>query len=175
MSDLTHNGNGFEQTLEQYMGLINTIAASYPEHHREDMCQEGIIGLYSAFCTFSEQFGVPFAAYAALCIRRRMISAYRRVKKSDADVPLDEVPEKWLRDDTTPDSVITRNALRDLIHAVETKLSTLEKEVLEEYLRSSSLSEVAAKLDISEKSADNAMTRVKAKLRAQLSRMGEAE
>lgn len=160
----------FEQTLEAYKKLIASLASSFPERYREDLRQEGNIGLYAAYSTFSAASGVPFGAYATLCIKRRMITAYRALCKDDKNVSFDE-SDVTVSGPSPEQSILDSNYVSSVIDSVRHTLTDLENRVLTEYLsRGGSTALTAKNLGLSPKTVDNAMTRVKKKLRERFSK-----
>lgn len=126
---------------------------------REDLVQEGSIGLYLACVSFDPDKGVPFDAFAKTCIRNRMISAYRSLKR-DGDT--DELTDSVAADMT---DVVSGFDSKSFFVKLREKLSELENDVLDEYLSEKSYSEIADKLNVSEKAVNNAVQRIRKKIR----------
>lgn len=154
----------FEKELTKLLSLIRNMTYSFPERHREDLTQEGILGLYAAIETFDSSKNVPFEAYAIVCIKRRIFSYYRRFIKNDNYITDEEV-EKSDSGSNFEEDIIDRALTEGLFETLKSKLTELERSVLEVYLEDKSYSEIASALKITEKSVDNTMTRVKNKLR----------
>lgn len=156
----------FASAHRKYLPFIQTIVASYPERYRDDLTQEGLWGLYLGCCAYDSSRGVPFDAYIKVCIRNRICSAARGFASDYNLVPLEDVgatlPSSDLPiEERYAESDAVREALRDL----QPRLSSLERRVLVLYLSGNSRSAIARELSISPKSADNAMTRIKQKIR----------
>lgn len=147
---------------------------------RDDVIQEGMIGLYKAVCEYTAGRGVPFRAYADLCVTRQIITAVKTAaaKKHgplnnyvSLSTPIDpDKPEHALIDliaaarTSDPEAiVIDRENCEALGRKLSEGLTQLEKQVLSMYLDGHSYKAIAAKTGRSEKSVDNALQRVKKK------------
>lgn len=153
----------FESELTKLKFIISGLATRFPEQHREDLVQEGILGLYFAVETFDEQRNVPFEAYAVLCAKRRMYSYCTRFIKNDPSLINDIDSVESL--DEFEDDVIDKAFTEELFEKLKLNLSDLENGVLELYLKDFSYASIAENMDVSEKSIDNAMSRIKLKLK----------
>ncbi len=135
----------------------------------EDLSQEGMFGFISAVKSYSQDKGVPFSAYAHICINNRINSAIRKIKND-----LVTVDESELNDasDFSNDVVVAvedDEALHNVLKHCETCLSDIEKSVV--FCRMSGLSydETAVKLGVTQKTVDNALHRARNKLKEILS------
>ena len=153
----------FEQELNKLNSVIKSIASRFPENHRDDIAQEGVLGLYSAVESFDSERGVPFEAYAVLCIKRRMYTYSSRFIKNDSEV-IDDA-ESVESNEVLEEDVLNKTAMEDLFRELRQNLSELECGVLDLYLKGFSYARISNSLSISEKSVDNAMSRVKTKLK----------
>lgn len=153
----------FEKELEKLRSVIIGIAHRFPEQHRDDLIQEGVLGLYSAVQSFNSSKGVPFEAFAVLCIKRRMYSYCNHFIKNDTNYANET--ENLESDEVLEEDVLQKTHIEDLFAKLKQNLSEMEKNVLELYLKDLSYAEISSKLSIAEKSVDNAMSRIKAKLK----------
>lgn len=154
---------------ERYLPFVRTVVSSYPERDREDLIQEGLWGLYLGCCAYNPDRGVPFDAFIKVCIRNRVCSAARGYATEPCTVPLDDVDHTILSEDPPiEERYAESDAARQAFQHLQPRLSPLERKVLDAYLAGVSLSEISQTLGISYKSADNAMTRIKKKLREYL-------
>ncbi len=136
---------------------------------QEDLAQEGLLAILSAVNGFDMKKEVPFSAFAAVCVRNRMISTLRKHASED-QVSLDE----WENDaslsvdgQVDPASMlIQRYEDERLMQHLKTILTELEYQVLVYRLASYSYAEIAETFSISDKAVDNAMQRVRRKLTA---------
>ena len=131
----------------------------------EDLVQEGMIGLLDAIRSYEAERETPFEAYAALCIRRRMISAVRAASARkhaplNESVPLDE-PRRIGSDPEA--ELLSRERTRELTEALRARLTPTERSVLELYLDGFSYREISQRVGRPPKSVDNAVQRIRRK------------
>lgn len=148
---------------------------------REDICQEGLIGLYKAIRDFKEEKLSSFKSFAELCITRQMITAVKTATRQkhlplntyvSLNKPLyDEESDRTLIDVigsvkvTNPEElVVSRESVEDMEVKISSVLSKLEQEVFNLYLDGKSYQEIACDLNKEPKAIDNALQRVKRKL-----------
>lgn len=150
---------------------------------REDIIQEGMIGLYRAVCDYGFDKQVTFHGFADMCITRQIITAVKRSTRKkhgplnnsiSLNHPVyedDGENERTLSDvlyssqnEDPEETLIVRENMEEIIQNIETSLSRFEKEVISLYLQGQSYQQIAEKLDRSTKSIDNAIQRVKKKL-----------
>lgn len=139
---------------------------------RDDIVQEGLIGLLNAIESYNEEKGSSFEAFAIACIDNRIYSALRQmVAKKNVPlvdyVSLSENPEEMISS-TLPSSeeiVILREELETVIEKINENLSKFEKKVLELYLEGYSYIAISELLHSSSKSVDNALQRARKKLK----------
>ncbi len=156
----------FTSVHTQYLPFIQWVVLSYPERYQDDLTQEGLWGLYLGCCAYDGSRGVPFDAYIKVCIRNRIYSAARGFASDSNLVPLEDVgatlPSPDLpMEDRYAEFDAAKEAFRDLQH----RLSHMERRVLVLYLSGIPQRAIADELGISPKSVDNAMTRIKRKIR----------
>ena len=137
----------------------------------DDLMQEGLIALHQAVMSYDEDGKASFRTYSEVCIRNRMISAVRRensgVHQSKVSIaPIEEAEHLPDLPETDPqNALIDRESLRELEEYLEKHLTKTESSVLNCYLSGMTYDETASFLGISRKSCDNAMQRVRRKLR----------
>lgn len=172
-----------EYLLKKYKNFVRAKARSYflIGADREDIVQEGMIGLYKAIRDFREDRLASFRAFADLCITRQMITAIKTATRQkhiplnsyvSLDKPIyDEESDRTLMDvitstrKTDPEKLlINREAFSDIEHKMTEVLSDLERQVLMHYLDGRSYQEISNDLNRHVKSIDNALQRVKRKL-----------
>ncbi len=177
------SGEATEFLLRKYQGLVEAKAKSYflMGAEREDVIQEGMIGLFKAIRDFSMYRFGGFRKFAALCVTRQIISAvkcasrqkhyalnsYVSVDASPPDANEDGMLEEVLSEegDRGPDwTVIGRELQRRVALEMERSLSELERDVLQEYLHGHSYRDIADGLGTNVKQVDNALQRAKKKL-----------
>lgn len=159
----TEDNDAFSALVCEYSPYINGVASSFPDRHREDLIQEGFVALDSAYKTFDPFKNVPLEAYLKICIKRRIIAAYRVMKKNDETVDIDgsEISDTI---DIESD-IVEKKYTEDFFHDLRDKLSDLEKNVLSEYLADKTYAQIAEKLNIGEKTVDNTLVRIKNKVK----------
>ena len=177
-----------EFLLRKYQSLVEAKARSYflMGADREDVIQEGRIGLYKAIRDFSAHSLGGFRSFAAMCVTRQIISAVKGASRRkhaalnlyvsvDASVGDDE-EEGALRDalpaerGLTPEAIVVGREMRMRVtDQMDRTLSKLERDVLAQYLRGGSYRDIALKLGTNIKQVDNALQRAKRKLEKQVS------
>ena len=150
---------------------------------KEDLIQEGMIGLFKAIRDFDATKEVSFYHFAKLCISRQMyhaIEASQRLKHAPLNsyvsffeetgkgggITLEDVLEA----DTDQDPeklLILRESYRDFYDGLEQRLSPMEKQVCELYLQGQNYHQIADILGKSSKSIDNALQRIRKKISEQ--------
>ena len=159
-----------EYLLEKYKPLVKKQARTMylMGGENEDLIQEGMIGLFRAIST-SRQGEGSFYGFALLCINRQMYtavqaSARKKHEPLNAYVSLDEEPQMPLED--SPETMLLLQEKEGKREAMIARhLSSLEKKVLALYLEGMSYGQIAEQIGRPEKSVDNAIQRLKKKLK----------
>lgn len=172
-----------EFLINKYKSFVRAKARTYflIGADREDIIQEGMIGLYKAIRDFRGDKLSSFRAFAELCITRQIITAIKTATRQK-HIPLnsyislnkpifDEDSDRTLMDVISEESISDPEEMminREEFAGIEVKmgeiLSSLEWEVLSLYLQGRSYQEIAVELNRHVKSIDNALQRVKRKL-----------
>ena len=134
---------------------------------KEDLIQEGMIGLFKAIRDFKMENGAPFASFAKLCVERQMytaIEAAGRQKNAPLNgyISLSEESEHLL-EYGIEEAVIEKESYQQIYANVQNRLSPMEKDVLELFLEGKDYTEIAKILGKTDKSIDNALQRIKGK------------
>jgi len=174
---LVSNGNSdaFVELTARYMSLIRVKAAPFRCTMREadDLCQEGLWGLLCAARTYDATGKAAFRTYAGVCINNRIIMAFRAAA-SRKNSPLNDfvsLSDDGLQIDmadstTNPETILMdRESVIAIQRRIQKNLSKIEQQVLILYLSGCSYHEVAAKLGVTAKAVDNALQRVRLKLK----------
>ncbi|TCL74304.1 RNA polymerase sigma-30 (SigH) subunit [Hydrogenispora ethanolica] len=181
-----------EYLINKYKNFVRAKARSYflIGADREDIIQEGMIGLYKAIRDFRNDKLASFRAFAELCITRQIITAIKTATRQK-HIPLnsyvslnkpiyDEESDRTLLDvlsgskvSDPEELVISREEFVDIEHKMGEFLSDLEWKVLMSYLDGRSYQEIAKDLRRHVKSIDNALQRVKRKLERYLEKREE--
>lgn len=174
------------QLLDNYRVLARSKARSYflVGSDRDDVVQEGMIGLYKAIRDFEPDRGASFRTFAELCVTRQIVTAVKgatRLKHAplSSSVSLDKpigdeegsclgdlVPALASSDPAT--TVVSAEELRALQRHFDEVLSDLETQVLRHHVEGKSYDQIAAMLQRHVKSVDNALQRIKRKLQNHL-------
>lgn len=163
----------FVELNARYLYLIRSKARQFegdqaPE--KEDLFQEGVLGLYAAATTYNKAGGASFATYAGVCINNRMVSAVRS-HSSNGNRPLNESMSledvnAHLMAETGPEVHLElRENFQNILKRMNMSLSPLERKVLSLYLSGYRRSEIPEISGISLKTFDNALHRVRSKLK----------
>ncbi len=187
--EMVHQGNtdALDYLITKYRLLVRAKARSYflIGADKEDIVQEGMIGLYKAIRDFKGDKLASFRAFAELCITRQIITAIKTATRQkhiplnsyiSLDKPIfDEESDRTLMDvltgaimDDPEELMIHREEFGYLEEKMGEILSELELQVLALYLDGQSYHEISEKLNRHVKSIDNALQRVKRKLERHL-------
>ena len=179
------DARALDELMNDLRPMVKTMARGYflTNGDTADLIQEGMIGLYKAFLSYDLESKATFSTYASICIRRQMISAVR-TSLSQKNLPLNQyigigaqgglildggeqdleytLPSEEL---SPEERVMLVERTREIKKRIKATLSAFELEVLGKYLAGASYREIAKSLDKTEKSIDNAITRIKNKLK----------
>ena len=174
---------GIEYLMEKYKSLVRIKTRSYflVGADREDIIQEGMIGLYKAVRDYKSDKSIPFRVFAEMCITRQIITAVKTATRQK-HIPLnsyvslnkkifDEESDKSLIEVlqeisvTNPEELLISKEEQNVIESkIMELLSPFEKEVLSKYLKGIAYQEIAKQLDRPVKSVDNALQRLRKKI-----------
>lgn len=171
-----------EQLIERYSIVVRarSRACFLVGGESEDLIQEGMIGLISAIRNYTPEGGASFRTYAELCIKRRLYSAIRAsygkknvslddclslqspfFDENQAD-PFSDSQNAFQRG--PEDEIIDRENTSYFLEKFNVRLSNLESQILNLYLKGMSYQEIASEIQKPVKSIDNAVQRVRKKL-----------
>lgn len=176
------NNDAMETLIKRFGPLVTRQSRSLyiMGADEEDLIQEGMIGLIKAVNDYKADKGASFKTFAFMCVRRQMLTAINNSNNrkniplnhyisiygdgnGDYVSPLDEMDSGVI---TNPEDImLARLQESDLIKVIESKLSKFEHQVLDEYLTGASYEEIGERLGKTAKSIDNAVQRIRAKLR----------
>ena len=177
-----------EYVISKYESFVKAKSKSYflIGADKEDIYQEGMIGLYKAIRDFNYEKSSTFKGFAELCVTRQIITAIKTATRQK-HIPLntyislnkpvsEDDSERTLLDilstikiSDPEELIIGKEEKARIENAIAKVLSDLEMEVLQFYLDGKSYQEIACDLDRQAKSIDNALQRVKRKLEKCLS------
>ncbi len=156
--------------MDEYKVLVTKIARKYfiIGADLNDVIQEGMIGLFNAYSKFDTQKNAQFKTFATICINRQIITALKKAYKHAKIDLIDDINQQDLYPNESifspEENYIENESFKLLKNEINHKLSKLEIEILNEFLLNSSYEEISKKLNISKKSVDNALTRIRNKL-----------
>lgn len=169
----------------KYKDLVNSKVNKYfiIGAEKEDIIQEGLIGLYKAIKDYKEDKQNSFKSFANLCIERQLITAIKSSNRQK-HMPLNSylslnMPAYEDSDGSTAtevmeildaniiedplDTITKKEYMSNVESVIDTSLSDFEKKVLNRYIQGESYVKIAQKLDAPVKSVDNAIQRIRKK------------
>jgi len=187
---LAKNGDttAIELLVNRYKNFVRARSKSYflVGADREDLIQEGMIGLYKAILSFNASRNVSFKTFAELCVTRHIISAvkmstrqkhmplnsYISLNKTDTGMDYIEYSGYSVeKSESNPEQImIEKEDIIGIEGQIDKALSAFEAEVLMYYLSGMSYGRIAVCMNRDVKSVDNALQRIKRKLEKVLSR-----
>jgi RNA polymerase sporulation-specific sigma factor len=165
------NVEALDGLLSRFKPLVKAKAAAYflSGGDRDDLIQEGMIGLYKAFLDYAPEKNPIFSAFASLCINRQMLTAIKAAARQK-HAPLNDsyaledagnAPETG----ANPESLlISRESSEDINHFIRENLSPLERDVLMLHMEGLAYTQIAETMGRPPKSVDNTLQRVKKKI-----------
>ncbi len=170
--------------LEKYKNLVNIKVGKYfiIGAEREDIMQEGMIGLFKAIKNYNEEKQNTFKSFANICIERQLITAIKSSNRQkhmplnsylslntaaydnneeDSVELIDTFDSKTIEDPL--ETVMKKEYYTEIENAVNKSLSKFEKQVLDRFIKGESYMTIAQKLDSPVKSVDNAIQRIRKK------------
>jgi len=173
--------------LDKYKNLVRSKARSMYilGADSEDLIQEGMIGLFKAIRDYDFGRDAAFSTFADLCVSRQMytaVTASGRKKhmplntyisfssETDSETGTKIYENTFSSGDDNPESImIDRENVEDIENFIDSELSSFEREVVELFLTGMTYVQIAKVLGKDEKATDNALQRVKSKLKKKLS------
>lgn len=184
---ISHIKEGDEQALsfllEKYKDLVNSKVGKYfiIGAEREDIIQEGMIGLYKAIKNFDSCKQNTFKTFANICVERQLITAIKSSNRQkhiplnsylslntsayDNDEDGTELIETF-NSDTIEDpleTIMKKEYFEEIQNTMHKSLSKFEEKVLDRYMQGESYEDIARKLETPIKSVDNAIQRIRKK------------
>ena len=162
--------------LEKYKPLVRSRARELflAGGDRDDLLQEGMLGLFKAVRTYDPEREASFGTYARLLVSRQIYNAVAAAQRQkhqalNQSVSMTEIEEQQdtmaLGTAQSPESIVMdlENA-RELRETIFSLLSPMEKKVLEQYLEGYDYLQIAARMGRPAKSIDNALQRIRGKV-----------
>ena len=179
-----NNEEALSYILKKYKELVNMKVSKYfiIGAEREDIFQEGMIGLFKAIRSFNSEKQQAFKGFANMCIERQLITAIKSSNRQK-HIPLNSYLSLNLsaydnEDDNSSElmdtfcnsksedpleTIMKQEYYSEMEDAVNKNLSKFEKQVLDKYMKGDSYDVIARKLDSPVKSIDNAIQRIRKK------------
>ena len=185
MLELIYQGDQqvLEKMMNKYEELVKMKASKFFMYGAEknDIIQEGMIGLYKAIRDFNKQKNITFKTFANICIERQLITAIKSANRQkhtllnsaisiDSSVGTEEenyreridlIKSNYIEDPS--EAIVKSEYYLNIYNAIDKKLSNYEKEVLMQYQKGKTYAQIAQALDCKPKSVDTAMTRIRKK------------
>ena len=174
--------NALNYLMEKYKELVNMKVSKYyiVGAEKEDIFQEGMIGLYKAIKSYSEDKNTSFKSFANMCIERQLITAIKtsnRQKHMPLNSYLSLNTSAYDDEDNTElldvfnnnsvedplDTITKKEYYKTVENVIDKSLSDFEKQVLARFMKGESYIDIANKLDAPVKSIDNAIQRIRKK------------
>ncbi len=167
-----------EYLMDKYKGMVlkKARAMFLIGGEKEDLIQEGMIGLFKAVRDYRPQKNASFSTFANLCVERQMYKAIEMsarqkhkplnsyISLSEEDGPLKDTEDVLQQNPET--IVIGRENASHLMEHIKEALSSFENQVLEAYLKGMDYVQIAELMGKSPKSIDNALQRIRNKLQS---------
>lgn len=176
-----------EKLMQRYKSLVKKISRKYflLSQEKEDIVQEGMLGLFSAYQSFDLSQPFPFLPHAKSCIKNGIINAVKKANNSK-NLPFKQfvsidnqgkiiIKESEEQDDDDDEigffvqssdlDPLQEAIFHEKLKEIDKNTSAFEKSVLTLYLEGLSYKEIAKKLGKTEKSIDSAMSNIRKKLR----------
>lgn len=175
----------FEYLINKYKELVNIKVSKYfiIGAERDDIVQEGLIGLFKAIKSYKSDMKNSFKSFANMCIERQLITAIKSSNRQKhmplnsylslnisaydeedgkSDTSLMDIFNTTLIEDPL-DTITKKEYYQDIENTIDKSLSDFEKQVLNKYINGKSYLEIAEDLDTPVKSIDNAIQRIRKK------------
>ncbi|MDR2753154.1 MAG: sigma-70 family RNA polymerase sigma factor [Oscillospiraceae bacterium] len=157
-----------QHTLPLIRARANAFAGRVGGDAHEDLLQEGLLGFLGAVSSYKPGHGARFRTYCAVCVNNRIVSALRSGLKNArfAAVSLKEedLPPNAAAEDPQ-DIFLAMETTRRMMEVLHGQLTPLEKGSMEGYLAGEHYDEIARQLGTNAKAVNNALQRVRRKLK----------
>ena len=168
--------DAFVKLLDRYKPLIESSVYRFSSDeafslYRDDLYQEASVVFYNSILAYDlEQNEVEFGLFAKICIHNALVSQLRALKKRSAE-PMEKISDKLLLAQLMEDpsaKILEQERLQYLYSVIRKNLSDFEYAVWQSYFSGRSAADIAQCFDTNEKSINNAIYRIRKKLRALL-------
>lgn len=161
------DNTAFAELVHRFEPAILRIlsAIKIPEADKNDLYQEGLIGLYKAVHLYDPSLS-SFSTFASVCIRSAIADGLRRYQRENslksAEIEADEIPDGSTG---SPERILLgKEALSSVLERIGKTLSPMERKVFGLHLQGKKTSEIARVLERDQKSVENTLFRARRKL-----------
>ena len=150
---------------------VARYAASLPPADLDDLRQSASVSLYRAALAFHGDRGVTFGLFAKICIVNGIADSLRYIRGKGTMLSMEDLDEREQPDGDEPNPqslLLDKEQVWETRRQIKAMLSPLEYEIFEMYISGFSYAEIASRIGKSQKSVDNALCRIKKKLRQNL-------
>ena len=183
------NEQALTYLLNKYKNLVQNKVSRYfiIGAEKEDIIQEGMIGLYKAIKNSDTEKQNTFKTFANMCIERQLITAIKTsnrqkhiplnscvslnvsayTNEDDNNIQLIEIYDDKTVEDPL-DTMMKKEYYKEIQNALDNSLSDFERKVLDRFIKGESYETIARKVDAPVKSVDNAIQRIRKKANKQL-------
>ena len=186
------NADAMDFLMNKYKNLVRSRARTLflVGADKEDLIQEGMIGLYKAIRDYKAEKNISFRNFAELCINRQMYSAIKgsNTKKNqplnnyisfdsmenseEQESPMEQLLGISFEKNQNPEKIVIDKESADVLeYTLVGHLSEMERQVLQFYMKDMNYNQIAAALGKEPKAVDNALQRIKKKLSQVLSEL----
>ena len=166
-----NNNDAMDALIVRYRTTVEAIAMKYIASplEKDDLVQEGMIGLLAAIKSYNSEKGTKFITYSSRCINNSVQTALRKFSRMK-DVPQNSIvtlEEDYFENQvglSAEDEYLAKESVSTLTEVLYEGLSSFENEVLRLYIVGCSYAEIAEKLGKNQKAIDNAIQRIRKKL-----------
>ncbi|MGN0771542.1 MAG: sigma-70 family RNA polymerase sigma factor [Christensenellales bacterium] len=161
-----------EELMTAYKGVVSSLMKDYflKGADKEDLFEEGWIGLYKAVLSYDKEQNVSFYTYACSCIRNKLYDAIKKYNAPAHNALSERVDIAQSNDLEDEDSCMEEKTMeRQIVDAVikglSKELNEQEQKVLKYYLDGEQYSAIAEQVGKSEKYVDNTIQKIKRKIK----------
>ncbi len=161
-----------EELMTAYKGVVSSLMRDYflKGADKEDLFEEGWIGLYKAVLSYDAHSNVSFYTYACSCIRNKLFDAIKKYNAAthntlNESVDITQSSEIEDHGPSMEEKTMERQIVDSVIQGLSKELSELEQKVLRLYLDGESYGEIALKVGKTEKFVDNTLQKIKRKIK----------
>lgn len=170
ISEFGAHGEALSEIIRRYRAMVSALARRYSDSaDYEELLSDGFCALINAADSFDDSRG-SFSSYASICVRNAMKNVVSRSAKhnnmlSGTESPDDEIDRSGVAYPSPEEIYLEKLAGEELHRAFSSVLTPLEMRCIDGVILGLSYEEIARQLGIDKKSADNAISRARAKLR----------